>query len=131
LLCEDVPELRTLIIRVLRHHGFEVLPYASGEEAWEALESGLRPGLLITDVALSGFSGVELARRVDETYGIPILLVSGYVGQESLQPFAFLSKPFTTEQLLSAVGQLLEQPQPNEKEPACPTLEQAGPLSRD
>jgi FixJ family two-component response regulator len=71
--------------------------------------------LLITDVVLPGFSGSELAARVTkERPDTRVLYVSGY-NDESIAPMlvpghrhGFLKKPFTQDDLLKKIRQLLD-----------------------
>ncbi|MGD0938484.1 MAG: ATP-binding protein [Terracidiphilus sp.] len=116
LLVDDAGSLRGLIRRLLEDAGFTVLD--SGDPALALRIAEEHPGpiaLLITDVILPGFSGSELAARV--TVGRPqtkVLYVSGFDG-ESIIPalvpghsFGFLKKPFTQDDLLRKIRQILD-----------------------
>jgi len=118
LLVDDAASLRGLTRRFLEDGGYTVLD--SGDPA-EALRMATEyPGplpLLVTDVVMPGFSGSVLAERVaavrTET---KVLYTSGY-NEDSVVPFratgqscAFLNKPFTREELLKKVRELLDSP---------------------
>lgn len=72
---------------------------------------------MITDVVMPGFSGFLLAEKLakfrPET---KVLYASGYNDRSSVrllpgaQQYAFLEKPFTREDLLSTVRELLDSP---------------------
>jgi two-component system cell cycle sensor histidine kinase/response regulator CckA len=93
----------------LRQAGHEVIACEDAEEALERLREGLRPALLVTDVAMPGMDGVGLARAAREVLaGLPVLLLSGYsaataAGDPAREGFGFLAKPYTPETLRAAV----------------------------
>jgi CheY-like chemotaxis protein len=71
--------------------------------------------LVLTDVALPGMSGLELARRLAaERPRVRVLLMSGYVepalaGASGLDPAVdLLRKPFASEELLRRVRAALD-----------------------
>ena len=81
--------------------------------ALEILDSGRKVDLMMTDQAMPGMTGVELAgyarkRRPD----LPILLATGYAdlpeGQRNDLPR--LSKPYLQAALKSAINKLLSSP---------------------
>jgi len=116
LLVDDAGSLRGLIRRLLEEGGYTVLD--SGDPAVALCIAQEHPGpipLLITDVVLPGFSGSDLAARVTQTRPeTRVLYVSGY-NDDSVDPSllpehssAFLKKPFTQDELLRKVRQLLD-----------------------
>jgi PAS domain S-box-containing protein len=116
LLVDDAGALRGLIRRLLEEGGYTVLD--SGDPATALRISEDHPGpisLLITDVVLPGFSGSDLAARVTKSRPeTKVLYVSGF-NDDSVAPsllqghsHAFLKKPFTQDDLLSKVRQLLD-----------------------
>ena len=118
LLVDDAGTLRKLIRRLLEEGGYTVLD--SGDPAVALCIAQEHPGpipLLITDVVLPGFSGSDLAARVTQTRPeTKVLFVSGY-NDDSIallrapgHGHAFLQKPFTQNDLLTKVRQLLDSP---------------------
>jgi two-component system cell cycle sensor histidine kinase/response regulator CckA len=112
---EDEPPVRRLTARILRDAGFQTLEAAHGEEALEVLEHA-DPGelrLLLTDLVMPRMSGRELAERVHADHpALPVLIMSGYTddviaryGAQSGDA-SFLSKPFSRDSLLAAVGEV-------------------------
>jgi two-component system cell cycle sensor histidine kinase/response regulator CckA len=71
------------------------------------------PALLVSDVAMPGADGVELARRLRRRWpALPVLLLSGYA--EALldrdlagEGFRYLAKPFGPAELLQGVAAAL------------------------
>ncbi len=113
---EDEPAVAALISRVLEKAGYQVVHYASGEEAVEAL-SGPQPpdyDLLISDVVMPGLTGPELVGRLGAGLaGRPVLFMSGYTDyaliDHGFEPnrVPLLRKPFSTASLLEAADRLL------------------------
>jgi two-component system, cell cycle sensor histidine kinase and response regulator CckA len=122
LLVDDAVALRRLTRRLLQDCGYTVLE--SGDPA-EALRMAAEyPGalpLLITDVVMPGFSGAVLAEKLAASRPeTKVLYASGYSDEAVIpspmpgQNYAFLEKPFTREDLLRKVRQLLDSsPQTN------------------
>jgi two-component system cell cycle sensor histidine kinase/response regulator CckA len=118
LLVDDADALRQLTRRLLEDRGYTVLDASNPVDGLRKAEEHLGPlPLLITDVVMPGFSGFllaeTLARFRPET---KVLYASGYNANSSVplpageQQYAFLDKPFTREDLLSKVRELLDSP---------------------
>jgi signal transduction histidine kinase len=95
---------------ILAAFGYQVLTASSGTKALEILSTSKSPiNLVITDLVMPQMSGRELIGKIrDLSPGLPILCTSGYVratGNEN--PATFLQKPFTSQDLLRRVKQLL------------------------
>lgn len=116
LLVDDAASLRKLIRRLLEECGYAVLDSGDPAAALRMAEEHSGPiPLMITDVVLPGFSGSDLSERVTKSRpGIKVLYVSGYsddsIASSSVtgQNCAFLKKPFTRNDLLRTVRQLLD-----------------------
>ncbi len=125
LLVEDDPTVRELTARMLGERGYAVLAASNAAEALACAE--LHRGeihLLLTDVVMPGGNGAELAGQLTARYpGLPVLFMSGYTADVVLRQglvqdsVAFLTKPFTEDQLSRAVRQVLERG-PNAAAPA-------------
>ena len=86
--------------------GHDVLEAHSGVHALRMLESEGAFDAVITDYAMPGMNGLELATRI--TTGNPrmlVILATGYAELPTESSFAFprLSKPYTQEQLAEAL----------------------------
>ncbi len=115
LLVEDVRPLRELTCRMLEGAGYAVLSAATAREALRLSQTcTARIPLLITDIAMPGLSGFELAQRLavcrPETR---VLFTSGsplHTLRQTALPSTnrlFLQKPFTREKLLESIDSLL------------------------
>ncbi len=116
LLVEDDPSGRDVIADVLREAGYDVLAVGRAEEALAAIAGAAAyPDLVLSDVVMPGMGGAELARQLAAAHpGVRVLLMSGYVGDRLLWGelaalrIAFLSKPFSPEELLTRVRGTLD-----------------------
>ena len=114
LVAEDEPAVRALAVRALEEEGYRVVSGADGVEALEILESaGVRPEVVVTDVTMPRMNGRQLSDAVQTRWpDVRVLFISGHTGEgdvlERLLPAGapFLRKPFTPEELASAVGML-------------------------
>jgi signal transduction histidine kinase len=116
LLVEDEPVVRSLAARALRDYGYTVLEAAGGREAL-ALHAERRGeiALVITDVAMPGMGGRELAAILAESEPeLPVLFMSGYTGDEVVERgmlptgVPFQAKPFAPDALARRVRRLLD-----------------------
>ena len=115
LVVEDEPGVRDIVVRILTKAGYDVRAAADPQEALKlCLDEDLELEALLTDVIMPGMSGTQLAAELRRTRpGLPVLFMSGYTsgpapgGKELPADAPLLHKPFQTEQLLSALNQLL------------------------
>ena len=97
-------------VDLLEDLGHEVIEVHSAIEALRLLEDGLAADLLITDHAMPGMTGIELAREVRRQYPqLPILLATGFAELEGgkVVDVARLAKPYTQAQLATEIARLL------------------------
>jgi DNA-binding response OmpR family regulator len=113
LLVDDEPRARELHAEVLIRAGYDVSTAKDGADAWNALNL-VSYDLLITDNKMPRVTGMELIKKLrSEDMLLPVILASGTVPYEELKrhPWllldATLAKPFTIEQLLEVVKQVL------------------------
>ena len=113
LLAEDDKDLNALICARLTQEGYEAIPCADGQEAWETLEN-CAADLVITDIMMPRMDGFALAGRIRETdKKLPILFLTALDDKPSKQRgFAlgiddYVAKPFDTDLLMLRVAALL------------------------
>lgn len=114
LFVDDEPSLVRLGRKVLERHGCVVGAFTDTAEALDAFRS--RPAdwdAVVTDLAMPGISGLDLAREIQQVRpGLPILLCSGNLGMidaaqaERVGIRCILPKPYEVEDLASAVARL-------------------------
>lgn len=113
LLVEDEDMVRAVAQRALSRQGYTVLTAENGEVALELLRSEPQPDLMISDVVMPLMDGPTVARHARALYpDLPILFMSGYADDQmrrsiNLDRVAFLSKPFSVQQLAEAAREAL------------------------
>ncbi len=114
LLADDSVTAQNMGRKILTDAGYEVVTVNNGSAALKKIAEG-KPDLIVLDVYMPGYSGLEVCQRIKEnreTARIPILLTVG-----KLEPFkpeearraradAFVVKPFEASELLSALTKL-------------------------
>jgi DNA-binding response OmpR family regulator len=113
LMVDDDPLIRKLNVAVLSHAGYEVDEAVDGADAWEAL-SACDYDLLITDNSMPKVTGVELLKKLRAArMSMPVIMATGILPTEEftrypwLQPSATLTKPYTIEELMATVQEVL------------------------
>jgi signal transduction histidine kinase len=93
---------------MLEDLGHSAIEASSAAEAIELLGSGTEFDLVITDHAMPGMTGAELARLIFSNYPtLPVILASGYAelpNDHGLAQLLRMTKPFTQEQLHATVA---------------------------
>jgi PAS domain S-box-containing protein len=104
---EDEPEVLDLVRAMLTHAGHSVIGAASGREALGLFgQDGV--DLVITDLGMSGMTGLALAEQLKAQRPIPVVLMTGWA--EDLDEAStstvdvVLAKPFTRERLFEAIA---------------------------
>jgi two-component system cell cycle response regulator len=118
LLCvDDEPANLKLFENILAPRGYEVIGAANGEEALQKIKT-LTIDLVLLDLMLPGMDGLQVSRKIkeDQKYKkIPIVMHTAHSGGESYikslsnEVFAYIHKPFETEELVRIVRAALEQ----------------------
>src|SRR5580693_9284480 len=114
LLVEDEAVLRNVCRVYLESKGYTVLEAGNAKEAMKICQSHDRPiHVLITDIVMPGFGGLELAKSALEMRpALSVVLVSGYtdraLDREAISFAKFLQKPFSFDALARTVRSLLD-----------------------
>ncbi len=114
LLVDDDPAVRSTTAQLLRHLGYTVAEADSGAAAIGLLQAGPVPDVVLTDVAMPGMSGPELARRLQRDWPkLPVVFVSGYADPQSVagggQMKRLVSKPFRPAELAAQLEAALSE----------------------
>ena len=107
LLAEDDRSAREVTALVLEAAGYKVITTGNGTIALDILQMDATVDLLLSDIQMpGGIDGIELARRVQMKWQIPIVLTSADP-RSSFTWFPdnviFLPKPYDRRALLAAV----------------------------
>lgn len=112
LLVDDDPDLLSVTGFALQQAGFLVIKAANGAEALDAFAAE-QPDLAVLDINMPGMNGFELARRLRERSGIPVLMLTvrheeqDVVRALELGADDYLSKPFSPKILVARIRALL------------------------
>lgn len=112
LIIDDDPDVRFVMDRLMKNHGYEVETASHREEALQILE-GFHPSVILLDVLLSGSDGRELCQEIkadDRTKDVPVIMVSAHPGAagniHSYGADDFITKPINSAALLKKLGEL-------------------------
>jgi CheY-like chemotaxis protein len=127
LLADDSVTAQNMGRKILADAGYEVIAVNNGSAALKKIAE-LKPDLVILDVYMPGYSGLEVCQRLKEspeTARIPVLLTVG-----KLEPFkpeeaqrvraeGFIVKPFEASELLATLSKLEDKvvPRPEPSKP--------------
>lgn len=114
MLADDSVTAQNMGRKILADAGYEVITVNNGSAALKKIAE-TKPDLIVLDVYMPGYSGLEVCQRlkeVSETARIPVLLTVG-----KLEPFkpeeakrvkaeGFIVKPFEASELLSVLAKL-------------------------
>jgi CheY-like chemotaxis protein len=114
LLADDSVTAQNMGRRILTDAGYEVITVNNGSAALKKIHE-IRPDLIVLDVYMPGYGGLEVCQRLKEsgeTMKIPVLLTVG-----KMEPFkadeakrvradAHIVKPFDASELLAALAKL-------------------------
>jgi DNA-binding response OmpR family regulator len=122
LLADDDMTAQTIGRKILAAIGYDVVTASNGVDAIKKIAE-VHPDIVLLDVYMAGYSGVELCKKLKATAEwakIPILLTVG-----KLEPFSaeqgievkadgLIVKPFDVENLITAVEKLVGRSRPPE-----------------
>jgi twitching motility two-component system response regulator PilH len=125
LLADDSVTAQNMGRRILSDAGYEVVTVNNGSAALKKIQEQ-KPDLIVLDVYMPGYGGLEVCQRIKEareTTRIPVLLTVG-----KLEPFkpdeakrvradAYIVKPFEASELLTALTKLEDKIVPQAQTP--------------
>jgi two-component system OmpR family response regulator len=109
---DDDPSIRSLVSDYLAENDFRVTAVATGKEL-SAVMGRETVDLVVLDVRLQGEDGMQIARKLRESSGIPILMLTGRAEEADrvmgleLGADDYLTKPFSPRELLARIRALL------------------------
>jgi CheY-like chemotaxis protein len=110
LVVDDEPDLLATVGEILEQEGAKVALATGAADALRSISDGFEPVVILTDLTMPGWSGVDLVRelRADpKTSGIRIIAMSASSKMLRLvddYADAQLQKPFEVETLVEAVA---------------------------
>ena len=112
LVVDDEPQIRRVIRLTLILEGFKVDDAKSGDEALDHLRFA-KYDLVLLDIDMPGMNGFETCRAIRAVFDMPIFMLTGRSAEkdkvEALDAGAddYITKPFSTPELLARVGAAL------------------------
>ena len=110
LIVEDEEMISLDMKAILEDMGIAVTGIARNVDDALAQIAAEPPHLVLLDISLDGeFEGVELARTIDRRWGIPVVFISGHLGDKAvkgvdeLNALGYIVKPFYPINLREAV----------------------------
>ena len=114
LVVDDSPDTLEVLQRNLESRGYQVFTAPGAVEAIKILES-TPMDLVITDLKMPGVNGLSLVRHIQENFNnTEVMMITGYPSIEGAVEAVktgaeeYLAKPFTDEELFSAVERVLD-----------------------
>lgn len=115
LVVDDEPNTLEVLQRNLSNEGYRVFMALNATEAIKTIESADKIDLVITDYKMPKVTGLDLIKHVRENYSdIEVMMITGYASIQGAVDAVksgaeeYITKPFTDEELLSAVSRSLE-----------------------
>lgn len=117
LIVDDEPNIVLSVEFLMKREGHEVQTAGDGQEALDKIAED-RPDLVILDVMMPRKNGFEVCAEIranPDLAGLPILILTakGREGEMkkglSLGADAYITKPFSTHELVAKVNELLAQ----------------------
>src|SRR5262245_25493475 len=108
---EDDEPLRNSLVDLLATEGYDVVAYAQGRAALEALSTGAPPDLILLDMFMPDMNGWEFrsAQKKDPVLcNTPVVVLSGSDDAQvrAVDAELVLKKPFDSDALLASIEQL-------------------------
>ena len=111
LIVEDDADIRELMKIFLEADGYRVNLAADGLDAFEELQSGPRPALILLDLMMPRMDGEQFLKKLrgSRFADVPVIIMSGHSAAEKkageLNAASCLMKPVEVDQLLKTVRQ--------------------------
>jgi two-component system alkaline phosphatase synthesis response regulator PhoP len=116
LIVDDEPNIIISLEFLMKREGFEVAVAGDGERALQAMAEQ-RPDLVILDVMMPRLNGFEVCQRIRAQpawRGVPVLMLTAKGHETDLKKGlalgadAYVTKPFSTRELVAEIRRLLE-----------------------
>lgn len=116
LVVDDDPLISAGTMAMLEDLGHTAVEAPSAARALEVLRSDAKVELVITDQAMPGMTGMELAGLIREAWpDLPVLLATGYADlpEGGVTDLPRLAKPYRQEELATQIAHLLDRAPPS------------------
>jgi CheY-like chemotaxis protein len=110
LVIEDDEDIREIVCELLDARGFDVVAAHTARLGMSILQSGLRPAVILLDIRMAGFNGIDFRRaQLAEASlrPIPVVAMTGVPGilddHPELAWTAVIRKPIVIDELVACV----------------------------
>jgi len=111
---DDDREMASVLVEILGSAGYRALAANSGTDALNLIKRE-RPELVITDLRIVGMSGHQLQAEIKRVApNLPVIIITAFgsiqtaVESMKLGAFDYITKPFSSDELLLVVSRALE-----------------------
>ena len=133
LVADDEPNLRRVLVAILRREGYDVVQAADGADAIDALAQPV--DVIITDLKMPRVDGMEVLRHASAHHpAVPVIMITAFgtvdnaVAAVKAGAFDYIEKPFEQEQIRIIVNKAVKQAHLSRREARpLPTIEGGGP----
>ncbi len=107
---DDQPGIRLLVSELFRERGWEIAAFPDGESASQAFANE-HFDVVLLDLSMPGKSGIEVLKEIRERWSdtTEVIVITAYASVDSaiealtLDAYAYITKPFEVETLITAV----------------------------
>jgi two-component system, OmpR family, phosphate regulon response regulator PhoB len=120
LIVDDDPAVRNLVGWQLELDGYGSIAVADGRSALRAIANN-EIAMVVLDLSLPDMSGLDLLRHIRQTTALPVIIVSGRVGEADrivgldLGADDYMTKPFSPGELSSRLRAVMRRTSPRER----------------
>ena len=114
LIVDDDIAIKDSVTEYLKAINYDVKSALNATEALEILNS-FKADVVLTDIMMQGMDGLELTRRIKESYDIDVMVMTGYSAEYSYENVVqsgasdFIFKPFRFEELDLRIKRVLRE----------------------
>ena len=124
LIVDDDADCRQLVDRMLSREDYDVISAESGEKALEILKSTV-PDVVLLDIMMPDMNGFQVLEKIRESskhYALPTIMLTAKSSDDDVMTAYqygsdyYITKPFTSDQLLYGIDLVLGQKANESKE---------------
>lgn len=108
LICDDEEGIRESLKLILSEH-YELIVTTGGQQAVECVIHDQSIGLVLLDIKMPQFSGLDVLEEIKKKRNVPVIMVTGYNSVETAAEAShrgangYIVKPFKSDEILEAV----------------------------
>lgn len=113
---DDDRSIRFVLCKALEAEGYQVEEFEHAAAALDAIASGQKPALIVSDIRMPGLDGLKLLDRLQQQIpDVPVIIMTAHSDLDSAVnayeggAFEYLPKPFDLDDAVELVGRALRQ----------------------